>query len=158
MLQQTYLETPEALPLEFVRAWNARDAEGIANLFAKDAAFINVVGLWWNDREAIWKAHEYGLRVIFPDSTVELRTTKLRYLSNTTAIVHARMKLSAQSAHENIAKPKPRMNIFTFVLQKLPEGWICVAAHNTDIVPGKETNIIDQEGRLGAVDYRGNRD
>lgn len=154
MLQQIYLEAPEDLPSYFINAWNARDAAGIANLFAEDASFVNVVGLWWNDRAAIWKAHEYGLRVIFPKSNLELRKTKARYLSETAAIVHARMKLSAQSGHGDLSEPTSRMNIFTFVLEKQEAGWVCVAAHNTDIVPGKETNIINQDGQLRAVDYR----
>ena len=154
MLQQVYLETPEDLPLHFIAAWNERDAEGIANLFAEVASFVNVVGLWWNDRAAIWKAHEYGLRVIFPESKLELRKIQLRSISATAAVVQARMKLSAQSSHEELSKPASRMNIFTFVLEKRELGWVCVAAQNTDIVPGKETNIVDQEGKLKAVDYR----
>lgn len=154
MLQQVYLEAPEALPLRFIKAWNERDPAGIANLFAEDASFVNVVGLWWNDRVAIWKAHEYGLRVIFPDSRLELRKTQLRIISDEAAVVQARMKLSAQSSHGNLSKPASRMNVFTFVLEKRVQGWVCVAAQNTDIVPGKETNIVDQEGNLKAVDYR----
>ena len=154
MLQQVYLEAPEELPMRFIKAWNERDPAGIANLFAEDASFVNVVGLWWNDRAAIWKAHEYGLRVIFPDSRLELRKTQLRIISDEAAVVQARMKLSAQSSHGNLTKPASRMNVFTFVLEKREQGWVCVAAQNTDIVPGKETNIVDQEGNLKAVDYR----
>lgn len=154
MLQQVYLEAPEELPMRFIKAWNERDPAGIANLFAEDASFVNVVGLWWNDRAAIWKAHEYGLRVIFPDSRLELRKTQLRIISDEAAVVQARMKLSAQSSHGNLSKPASRMNVFTFVLEKRVQGWVCVAAQNTDIVPGKETNIVDQEGNLKAVDYR----
>ena len=154
MLEQVYLDLPEDMPQRFVTAWNAKDALQIANLFAEDAAFVNVVGLWWNDRKAIWKAHDYGLRVIFPDSQLEVRKVKLRYLTDTTAVVHARMRLNAQSGHNKLERPGSRMNIFTFVLQKLEKGWVCMAAHNTDIVPGKETNIVDELGNLRAVDYR----
>ena len=41
---QTYLEKPEGLPAKWVDAWNKRDAIALANLFADDAEFVNVVG------------------------------------------------------------------------------------------------------------------
>lgn len=149
-----YAKTPEAIPDLFVEAWNRRDAGGIAGLFAEDAEFINVVGLWWHDRQAIWKAHDYGLRTIFNHSTLEIRRTKVRQLSDDIAIVYARMRLSGQSSHGDIESPGVRQNIFSFVVQKKPEGWICVSAHNTDRIQGKETNIVDEEGRMRSVDYR----
>lgn len=149
-----YAKAPEDIPNLFAEAWNRRDAEGIAGLFAEDAEFINVVGLWWHDRQAIWKAHDYGLRTIFNQSTLEIRRTKVRQLSDEIAVVYARMRLSGQSAHGDVESPGMRQNIFSFVVQRKPEGWICVSAHNTDRIPGKETIIADEEGRMRSVDYR----
>lgn len=149
-----YTQQPEDIPQLFVDAWNKRDAAGIAGLFAKDAEFVNVVGLWWHDRQSIWKAHDYGLKVIFKDSSLELRQTKVRYLSDSHALVHARMKLSGQTAHQSVEKPKSRFNIFSMVAEKRSQGWVCISAHNTDQVPGKETNIVDGKGNIQSVDYR----
>ena len=53
-----------------------------------------------------------------------------------------------------LAAPGVRTNIFTFVVHQTAEGWRCAAAHNTDVVPGVETHVVDAAGRLGAVDYR----
>lgn len=153
-LEQIYCHQAEDVPLKFVEAWNQRDAAGIAGLFVEDAEFVNVVGLWWHDRRAIWKAHDYGLRVIFNDSTLELRQTKVRQLSETHALVHARMKLTGQTGHEGMEKPRARFNVFSMVVEKRDKGWVCVSAHNTDQVPGKETNIVDEEGNIQSVDYR----
>lgn len=152
--EQFFAKTPEQIPVLFMNAWNKGDAVGIANLFVEDAEFVNVVGLWWHERYAIWKAHDYGLRVIFPNSTLEIRQVRTKIQSNEIATVHVRMKLSGQSMHASAKKVGSRQNIFTFVVRKEPKGWVCVAAHNTDIVPGKETNIIDESGQLKAVDYR----
>ncbi|RMF52076.1 MAG: hypothetical protein D6746_17090 [Bacteroidetes bacterium] len=64
------------------------------------------------------------------------------------------MRLTGQTPVAGIARPQPRMNLFTFVVHRVGEAWRCAAAHNTDIVPGMETNVTDEAGRLRAVDYR----
>ena len=144
---------PEDIPKLFVQAWNARNARDLADLFSPDAEFVNVVGLWWHNREDIYKAHDYGLKVIFNNSTLELRRVKVKQLSENIAVVHARMRLSGQTEHSG-KKAKTRQNLFTFVVQQIEERWVCVSAHNTDIVPGAETNILTEDNRLKNVDYR----
>jgi uncharacterized protein (TIGR02246 family) len=47
------LETPEAVIHGWEDAWNRADADALAELFAEDAEFVNVVGLWWHDRANI---------------------------------------------------------------------------------------------------------
>lgn len=154
MFQQSYVSSPEEVASHFVEAFNRRDAVMLANLFTEDAEFVNVVGIWWHDRQAIWKAHDYGFRTIFNNSVVELRKVKVKQITPEVALVQARMKLTGQTSHAGIAKPKGRQNIISFVAQKMPQGWVCVSAHNTDIVPGKETNIVDEAGNITSVDYR----
>ena len=153
-LQQTYLEKPEDISVHWIEAWNQRNATALANLFAEDAEFVNVVGLWWHDRKAIWKAHDYGLRVIFSNSDLTLRKVSTKHITENVAVVHSRMQLKGQSSHHGIKNPGDRLNLFSFVMKKMPKGWVCVSAHNTDIVPGKETNIIDGTGKMSSVDYR----
>jgi len=44
----------------FADAWNQHDMEAFAQLFAADAEFVNVVGLWWKGRggdQAITRGH-----------------------------------------------------------------------------------------------------
>ena len=153
-MEYTQLDRPESIPTVFVEAWNARDPDGIAALFDEDAEFVNVVGLWWHDRENIRRAHAYGLTRIFNDSTLRLGVVRTRHLAADIAIVQARMHLTDQTPLGDVAHPRPRMNIFTFVVHRTDDGWRCAAAHNTDVVPGMETNMVDESGRLGAVDYR----
>ena len=144
---------PDEIPHLFATAWNARSANDIAALFEEEAEFVNVVGLWWHKREDIRKAHDYGLKTIFNKSLLEVRTVKVKLLSNALALVHARMRLTGQTATGYVHEPGDRSNIFSFVIRKGNEGWRCVSAHNTDVVPGVETNIVDAQGQLKAVDY-----
>lgn len=148
------LDRPEAIPLVFVEAWNRRDAQQIAALFDSDADFVNVTGLWWNNREAIEKAHDYGLRTIFNNSTLTIIRTKEKYLAEDIAIVHAKVKLSGQTPTPEVSNPGVRRTIFTFVVHQVAGNWSCVAAQNTDIIPTMETHIRDEQGQLNAVDYR----
>ncbi|MEO9872514.1 SgcJ/EcaC family oxidoreductase [Ekhidna sp.] len=151
---QTYLRDPNDLPQKWVDAWNDRDACSLANLFIEDAEFINVVGLWWHKRNDIWKAHDYGLKVIFNKSNLELRKVTTKEISIDVSIVHARMKLTGQTSYGGVVSPADRMNIFSFVMRKEAKGWVCVSAHNTDVIPGKETNIVNEKGEMSSVDYR----
>lgn len=131
----------------------ARDADALAALFVNDADFVNVVGIWWEDRAAIRRAHDYGLRVIFPNSVLTLGRVKTRMLGTNAAVVQARMRLTGQSPVKGGPEPGPRSTILTFVCTRGADGWLCVAAQNTDIVPGAETHVAG-DGRLSARDYR----
>ena len=148
------IQRPEQIPAAFIEAWNRRDADGIAALFDADAEFVNVTGLWWHDREAIRKAHAYGLAHIFNHSTLRMSSLRVKQLADDIAVVHVRMTLSGQSAVAGINQPGTRMSVFSFVVHRNADGWRCASAHNTDIVPGMETNVIDTDGTLHAVDYR----
>lgn len=145
------LARPEDFPHRFAEAWAARDAAALAALFAGDADFVNVVGLWWEDRAAIERAHHYGLTRIFAQSRLSVGRVKLRDLGDT-AVVHARLSLSGQTAPDG-SPAQPRRTILTAVLERRDEGWLCVAAQNTDVVPGAESQVATREG-LRPADYR----
>ena len=78
----------------------------------------------------------------------------MKRLSDEIAVVHARMTLTGQASVGEITTPRPRSNVMSFVVHQTPAGWRCASAHNTDVVPGRETNIIDDHGRLRSVSYR----
>jgi uncharacterized protein (TIGR02246 family) len=147
---------PEDIPVLFVQAWNAKNAKHLAGLYEEHAEFINVTGLWWHDRKAIEKAHQYGFDKIFKHSKLELIRSKVTSLSDQLALVHARMKLEGQSPTKAVPHPGARKNIFTFVLRKQVESssWLCIASQNTDIIPNMETLVNDQNEKLVPTDYR----
>jgi uncharacterized protein (TIGR02246 family) len=145
---------PDRIPSLFADAWNARDANALAALFDEDAEFVNVTGLWWHDRASIREAHAYGFERIFSESTLSVQDTKVRTLSDDVAVVHARMTLSGQTPIADIVQPGSRTNVFSFVVHRIDGGWQCASAHNTDVVPNMETNVIGEDGRLQAANYR----
>jgi uncharacterized protein (TIGR02246 family) len=50
------LGKPADAATAFAEAWNRHDAQGLAALFSPNANFVNVVGLWWKNRDGL--AHQ----------------------------------------------------------------------------------------------------
>ena len=142
---------PEGFPQAFVAAWMARDGAALAALFAEDADFVNVVGIWWEDRPAIERAHAYALGSFFAQTRLSAGRVKVRMLGDSTAVVHCRFHLAGQRAPDG-SEAAARSTIIIFVLERRAAGWQAVAAQNTDIVPGAETQL--NSGGLKPADYR----
>lgn len=139
------MDTPEQIAERFAQAWNSADAQALAALFTEDADFVNVVGLWWEDRTRIRQAHDYGFRKIFGVSEMTVERVKLRRLGESAAVVHAEWTLTGQTPQNN-RDAGERRGVFSFVLQKGEAGWLAVSAHNTDRIPGSETHISGEDG------------
>jgi len=140
------MHAPEDVVTGWQEAWNSADADALAALFAEDAEFVNVVGLWWHDRENIRSAHAFGFTTIFPDSMITMGEPRVRHLGESAAVVHSRWHLVGQVSPSG-EPAGAREGIFVFVLERCADGWITVAAQNTDIVPGTQTHIHNDQGR-----------
>lgn len=147
------IEKPSEIAERFKEAWNSYDAEGIASLFFENADFVNVTGKWWDNKEDILKAHDFGFRVIFKNSHLEILNVKEKMLSEDIAIVHTRIRLTGQT-EKDVEKADIRETMFLFVLRKIDGQWLCESAQNTDIVFGMQTNIRDEKGELKSVSYK----
>ncbi len=147
------IEKPSEIAERFKKAWNSYDAEGIARLFFENADFVNVTGKWWDNKEDILKAHDFGFRVIFKNSHLEILNVKEKMLSEDIAIVHTRIRLTGQT-EKDVEKADIRETMFLFVLRKIDGQWLCESAQNTDIAFGMQTNIRDEKGELKSVSYK----
>lgn len=146
-------QTPEDIPRQFEDAWNDKDANALAALFAEDADFVNVVGLWWQNRPDIERAHEYGLTTFFAQSQITARRVKVKLIRPDVAVILTRWRLIGQI--DKVGQTiDPRFSVMTLVASRGAKGWIVQAAQNTDIVPGMET-FAARDLRLDATDYRG---
>lgn len=144
---------PREIIERFAQAWNDNNPDGIANLFYDHADFVNVTGKWWDNKTDIRKAHDFGLRVIFQHSSLEILKVKEKFLSDTIAVVHARIRVTGQTEKE-VETAGKRETMFLFVLRKENGIWLCESAQNTDIIFGKQTNIRDEKGELKSVSYK----
>ena len=137
------------LAVDIATAWNRGDAGALAALFAEDADFVNVVGLWWNRRRAIEKAHAYGFERIFSDAKMTVETVKTRQLRPDVHIVHMKWRMDGQNMPDGTPAGS-RNGIMSLVAQRDRDGFRIVSAQNTDIVEGVDTHIAGAAGRTTA--------
>jgi uncharacterized protein (TIGR02246 family) len=126
---------PEDVPRLFADAWNHRDPDALASLFDQNAEFVNVTGVWSHNRTSIREAHADGLERIVKASTLTVDEHRVRHVSEDVAVVHAAMTLSGHAAIDGLKNPGTRTTIYSFVVHKVADRWMCVSAHSTDVVP-----------------------
>jgi uncharacterized protein (TIGR02246 family) len=138
----TALKAPLDIAAAFTRAWNDGDPKAIGKLFAEDADFINVVGLWWTSRRSIRRALKRGFDGWFDGSTFTVEKLSQRLLGADAAVVIARWRIEGQRDRDGVVAAT-RRGLASVVLQRLEDGtWLCVSWHNTDIAPAADTNLV----------------
>lgn len=134
--------SPDALPTLFADAWNRHDMTSLARLFAADADFVNVVGIWWQDRRAIEEAHAFAHRTFFRHSHLHIDQVAVKQLRSDLATVHSTWTLSGQEEPDG-SVGRPRRGILLFVAARDDGGWLVRTAQNTDIVPLALTTPVE---------------
>jgi uncharacterized protein (TIGR02246 family) len=119
----------------FADCWNRHDIDGFAQLFAQDAEFVNVVGLWWKGRDEIRKAHQFTHATMFKNSRLTIEAVFVRFPVEEIAIARARWLLEGHVSPEGTALPL-RDGILLNVLSRGPAGWLIIDSQNTDILEG----------------------
>lgn len=128
--------SPQTVPGAFMEAWNRHDMQALAALFAEDANFVNVVGMWWKSRAEIHAAHEATHATIFRNSRLEGEIGAITDLGSGVVALHLTWQLSGMSDPQGNQAP-PRRGILLFILQEFPDsGWRIKVAQNTDIIEG----------------------
>lgn len=119
----------------FAEAWNRHDMAGFADLFAADAEFVNVVGIWWKGKESIRKAHEFAHASMFRHSRLSILATEVRFPVAPLAIARSIWSMQGHVAPDGAALP-PRSGVLMNVLRKSAGSWEIIDSQNTDIVEG----------------------
>jgi uncharacterized protein (TIGR02246 family) len=119
----------------FAACWNRHDMNAFAELFAPEAEFVNVVGLWWKGREEIKKAHESTHATMFKDSRLTIADVSVRFPVADIAIARSRWVLEGHVSPEGAQLPA-RSGILLNVLARTSGTWLIIDSQNTDIVEG----------------------
>jgi uncharacterized protein (TIGR02246 family) len=138
----TPIKAPLDIASRFTKGWNAGDSKAIAELFAEDADFVNVVGLWWTSRRSIRRALKRGFAEWFAGSTFTVEKLSQRLLGSDAAVIIARWRIEGQRDPEGEVA-EARRGLATVAMQQLDDGtWLCVSCHFTDIAPAADTNLM----------------
>jgi uncharacterized protein (TIGR02246 family) len=117
----------------FAECWNRHDMDAFASLFAPDAEFVNVVGLWWKGRDEIRKAHEFAHSTFFSHSHLTMDQIAVRIADEKVLIARSRWTLIGHATPEGTPMP-PRTGILVNILARVETGWSIIDSQNTDIV------------------------
>ena len=125
----------ERVVAAFAEAWNRHDMEAFAELFAPDAEFVNVVGMWWKGRAEIKAAHEFTHSTMFKSSRLTILETSVRFLVPELAIARSRWLLENHVGPDGEPLPA-RHGVLVNLLARQGGRWSIIDAQNTDIIEG----------------------
>lgn len=158
--------SPAAVAEAFEAAWNAADADALADLFAEDADFVTVLGVWWTRRRQIRLDHARGFRWMFPESRLEMDEVRVRDLGDV-AVVHAPWTMTGPGVGGEVGEATgaggvreaggdgsgggdgERTGVLLLVVRRDEAGaWEVVAAQNTDRSPEPRPRPADEDDDL----------
>jgi uncharacterized protein (TIGR02246 family) len=124
----------KAVATAFIADWNRHEMKSFAGLFAEDADFVNVIGLWWHGRPEIQKEHDALHATRMKNSHLTATETTVRVLYPHVAVVHVRWQLTGDTGIDGVTLP-PRQGILSLVTFRSGSKWLIASAQNTDVVP-----------------------
>lgn len=158
---RAYLPMPEGHaplsgPLEvvdrFFGAFEAHDHKAIGELFAEDADYINVVGLWWTSRRSIERVFKRQFKREYAAATIAPAKLSFRQVGSDAAVLHVRWTLTGQVDPEGESADE-RQGILSITMERAADStWLIVSMQNTDIVVASDTNVA-HGGKLEAASY-----
>jgi uncharacterized protein (TIGR02246 family) len=118
----------------FAETWNQHDMTAMATLFAEDADFVNVVGMYWKGRDQIRQEHArlHGLQ--FKESVLTIRSVTVRFLNPDVALAHIKWALEGERDSDGTSRPR-REGVMSWVVTKREGEWQIASSHNTNARP-----------------------
>ena len=116
----------------FVDAWNRHDMAAFAALYAENADFVNVLGVWLRGRAAIEEHHATIHAARMKASLLTALETEVRLLRPDVALIHVHWELTGQVGPDGVALPT-RQGILSHVGVKTGGKWHIASTQNTDI-------------------------
>jgi len=115
----------------WVDAWNREDLDAMFALFVPEAHWVNIVGMHWQGRDAVEKAHRAYFEIMFRGVKQRLLATEsLTPLPGGGAVVVARLAVDAFRQPNGVVKP-PSEDRLTLVM--VPRGEDMAIAHGANV-------------------------
>jgi len=124
----------QSIAAALVDDWNRHDMKSFGTLFADDAEFVNVIGLWWHGRAEIQKEHEALHATRMRTSHLVATESVVRLLGPDAAVLLQKWQLTGDTGIDGVTLPM-RRGVMTLVTVNEGGHWQIASAQNTDIVP-----------------------
>jgi uncharacterized protein (TIGR02246 family) len=126
---------------DWVDAWNREDLDAMFALFTPDAHWVNIVGMHWQGRDAVEKAHRAYFEIMFRGVKQRLLATEsLTPLPGGGAVVVARLAVDAFRQPNGVLKP-PSEDRLTLVM--VPRGEELAIVHGANVAVVAEAQQHD---------------
>lgn len=129
---------------QLVSSWNTHDFSTMRNNSTPDLNWVNIVGIWWKDRETAVGAH-YGIfNTMFNGVKFEKKSVALRAITNDVVIanllIHVGEFYPPDGVDHGNNKREAADDILTLVYVKKGGKWLLTAAQNTvvDAIANRE--------------------
>jgi uncharacterized protein (TIGR02246 family) len=128
----------ERLTASLEEAWARGDAGAFASRFANDGTFTNVLGMFFQGRDAFRERHDAVFKTVFSGSTLSLRIATLRFIRADVAIADIDAELRGLKALSGGYTAMPdgtvRSKLLMVLVRENGEWWIS-AYHNIAVAP-----------------------
>lgn len=115
----------------WVDAWNQEDLDAMFALFTPDAHWVNIVGMHWQGRDAVEKAHRVYFDMMFRGVKQRfLATESLTLLPGGGVVVVVRLAVDAFRQPNGVVKP-PSEDRLTLVM--VPRGNDLAIVHGANV-------------------------
>jgi hypothetical protein len=114
------------------RAWNTHDMDLYATLIDEHCQWVNVVGMWWNGKSQVVRAHAAFHQSIFKNVSFTGQEASLRALGPDLVQAVYTMKMGEYSTPDGKKIPS-QLNRQTLVLKRHGGKWLILSGQNTVI-------------------------
>lgn len=122
-----------------VAAWNAGDADGWCRDFVPDAAFVNILGMRFEGRDANAVRHGELFATIFKGSRLEARDVTIRTIGDAAAFADLVLDLTGFRALPPGIRPSAGDGVLStrmhYAFEFTDGRWRIVLSQNTAVMP-----------------------
>jgi uncharacterized protein (TIGR02246 family) len=119
---------------QFVAIWNEHDMARLADIYADDADFVNVIGMRWKGASQIAGMHVLLHETRMRQTTLVSEDLDVRVLAPSVAVVHDTWVLTGDPGAPGWKTGERRRGILVHVLKLDGAGkWHIAVSQNTDI-------------------------
>ncbi len=122
----------QAVLTGFNDAWNRHDMDAFASFLADDCEWINVVGMHWNGKGQVVKAHRAFHATMFKDVSIHTLESEIGWVAPGVALAVVTSKADDYTTPSG-QRMTNILDRLSLVLVKRDGRWLIRAGHNTTI-------------------------